>query len=70
MHYLICGSAFAFVEDDEQARKHVEAGWQLASRAEVMVLWRKRDRATLNAMKPRQKTVIEMLRERGVGHIV
>ena len=51
MHYLIHGAAFTIVEDAAQARKYVAAGWQRASRADVMARWRARDRAALARLR-------------------
>lgn len=62
MHYLTFGPAFSIVEDDEQARKYVEAGWQLASRDAVVSRWRARDRAALDALRAVARPV-----EREVG---
>ena len=43
MHYLTHGPAFAIVEDDAQAAKHVAAGWTLATLDAVRALWLIRD---------------------------
>jgi hypothetical protein len=43
MHFLIYGADYAIVEDDAQAAKHVAAGYERATYAEVRARWRDRD---------------------------
>jgi hypothetical protein len=66
MHYLIHDASFAIVEDAEQAHKYVEAGWQLVRRADVMVLWRARDRATLARMRAEARPVVLVAQAAGL----
>ena len=43
MHFLIYGADYAIVEDDAQAAKHVAAGYERSTYAEVRARWWDRD---------------------------
>jgi len=43
MHYLTFGADYAIVEDDAQAAKHVAAGYERSTYAEVRARWQNRD---------------------------
>ena len=67
MYYFTYGDDFAIVEDAKQADKFEAAGWQKATREQVIAAWRRRDQVSRPG-PPVQRVVGENV-VYPVGHI-
>ena len=57
LYYFLHGPAYEVVENVEQARKFLAAGWRLVTWGEYKAAWRARDAKSVEDMKPKERTV-------------